>query len=393
MNSIPFDVLKRLGAELGLAIVSISTPEDLIVDQQRLDEWQRAGYAGEMSFMQREPGLFASPKRLLTEVTSIVTIGAYYDRRPREPLQRGYGRVARYAWGRDYHKVLRSRLTALCESVAKELKSPFQYRLFSDSVPLLERAIARRAGMGFIGKNTMLIIPRAGSFLFLGEILWDLEVIDLPLTHAFAERSCGSCSRCMQQCPTSAFVSDHILDARRCISYLTIEKRTALSWQEREWIGEWLFGCDVCQEVCPFNARALKHELEPDLPEFGASYGAGQSLPLHEILSIRTHEALVARFAGTPIMRAKREGLLRNAAIVAANTSAISVLPDLERAFYEDPAPLVRQHAVWSHRLLSVRLGSRDAAKSDVLLDRAEADPDVSVREEALKCRVLPLQN
>jgi epoxyqueuosine reductase len=175
-----------------------------------------------------------------------------------------------------------------------------------------------------------------------------------------------------------------VLDARRCISYLTIEKRTPLTIQERGWIGEWVFGCDVCQDVCPFNFVSLKRLKRSDAHELNAESGAGPALDLSEILKIRTHDDFVARFSGTAIMRAKREGLLRNAAVVAANTEAINLFDDLCEAFQHDPAPLVRQHALWALSVLADLDGEQLRRRVKGLLTTALADPADSVQQEAL---------
>ena len=385
MKSISLATLRECASEVGLSVVAVTDTEDLELDRERLAVWQQSDYAGDMSFMNRDPGLLSSPLRLLSSARSIVSVGAYYDRSARAPITVGYGRIARYAWGRDYHKVLRKRLERLCELITARLGYPPTYRVFSDSVPLLERAVARKAGVGFVGKNTMLIVPRAGSFMFLGEILWDLEVNDLNPLPVAQSASCGTCSRCLVQCPSQAFVSERVLDARRCISYLTIEKRDALTWQERAWIGEWLFGCDVCQEVCPFNSRSLRLQSGADLAEFSPEHGAGQALSLRDVLAIRDDASFVARFGGTPIMRTKRVGLLRNAAVVAANTQAVGLVETLRDVALNDAAPLVRQHAVWAYCTLA-RLDGVDRQTMDAVLRRTGSDPASEVGVETKDC-------
>lgn len=385
MKSISLATLRECASEVGLSVVAVTDAQDLELDRERLAVWQQSNYAGDMAFMNREPALLSSPLRLLPSARSVVCVGAYYDRSARAPIAPGYGRVARYAWGRDYHKVLRKRLEGLCELITSRLGHMPTYRVFSDSVPLLERAVAHKAGMGFIGKNTMLIVPRAGSFMFLGEILWDLEVRDLDPQPVAQTANCGTCSRCLVQCPTQAFVSERVLDARRCISYLTIEKRDSLSWQERAWIGEWLFGCDVCQEVCPFNSRSLRLQSSADVAEFSPEHGAGQALSLREVLAIRDDASFVARFGGTPIMRTKRGGLLRNAAVVAANTGAVELLGDLADSALTDSAPIVRQHCVWAYCVLA-RLGGVNREAMGHILNRAGADPNPLVASETRGC-------
>lgn len=398
MQTINFETLQSCARSVGLSLVAVLDQPDLQSEIPRLQRWQEAGYAGEMAYMERSVDLLAHPKRLLAELRSVVVVGAYYDRAQREPLQIGFGRVARYAWGRDYHKVLRNRLRRFVAAVEEQLAVSVAHRLFSDSVPLLERALAHASGLGFVGKNTMVITPRLGSFMFLGEVLWDLEVSNVPnvvdsrpsKVEASAphhgKSHCGTCSRCLTECPTGAFVSEYVLDARKCISYLTIEKRGVLTPQERRWLGEWIFGCDVCQEVCPFNSISIKTRRRSDLPELDHSAGVGQSLSLSEVLRLRDDAAFTKRFAGTALMRAKREGLVRNAAVVAANTGAQVVLEELQAAVREDPSPIVRLHAMWSHWQLSVTEGSSPKRRSQTLLEELRGDPDERVRIEAEMC-------
>lgn len=381
MTTLTLEELRNLAAEVGLSVVSVTTADDLEGAREHLEAWQRDGLAAEMEYMKRSPELLASPRKLLATARSIVTIAVFYERVPRLPLERGHGRVARYAWGRDYHKVLRRRLERLVKVTEQRLGHSVQCRVFADSVPLLERALANRSGLGFIGKNTMAILPKEGSFFFLGELLWDVVVESPPPTPS-SPAHCGSCSRCISQCPTGAFVKERVLDAGRCISYLTIEKRSALTVQEREWLGEWLFGCDVCQEVCPFNVVPLKKRSDGHASELGREYGIGPSLSLERVLTIKDDAEFSKIFQGTPLMRAKRIGLARNAAIVASNTHAEHLFPLLCELGQGDPAPLVRRHALWASAVMASRSGGGDVERVRGLLDRAAREADGGVREE-----------
>lgn len=372
--------LRTLAAEAGLSVVSVTSAEDLEGAREHLESWQGAGLAAEMEYMKRPSDLLISPRRLLPSARSIVTIAVFYERVPRLPLEKGHGRIARYAWGRDYHKVLRRRLKRLLEVTERHLGHSVESRVFADSVPLLERALANRSGLGFIGKNTMAILPKEGSFFFLGELLWDVEV-ESPIIGA-SSAHCGSCTRCLSHCPTGAFVKERVLDAGRCISYLTIEKRSALTYQEREWLGEWLFGCDVCQEVCPFNVVPLRKRSGGHAPELSREQGVGPSLSLERILTLKGDEEFAALFQGTALMRAKRVGLARNAAIVAANTQADHLFPVLVDRAQGDPAPLVRRHALWASAVIASRTGGVDVARVRNLLDNATKEEDLGVREE-----------
>jgi epoxyqueuosine reductase len=360
MKSISLTTLQSLAIAEGLSLLAVLDRVDLCDDRRNLERWQRNGFAGDMTFMQRSGALLAHPEKVFAELVSALIIGVHYDRGPRVELPMGYGRIARYAWGRDYHKVLRKRLKRLIARVEGYLGESIEARCFSDSVPLLERAMARKAGLGFIGKNTMLIVPRAGSFLFLGEVLWDV-CVDIPsMPKPSLKSRCGPCTSCIDNCPTSAFVDDYQLDARKCISYLTIEKRSELTEQERVAIGDWLFGCDICQDVCPFNNYSLRKEAAADIEELSAEHGVGQMLSLAEVLSIRSHDQFVARYAGTAIMRARREGLVRNAAVVAGNTTCADLSRELETVVREDASPMVRQHALWA----LFKIASQDGGES-----------------------------
>ncbi|MCB0336807.1 MAG: tRNA epoxyqueuosine(34) reductase QueG, partial [Bdellovibrionales bacterium] len=307
--SIPYQELAELAQHYGLLTLAILPyPHDFSSQRGALEAWQQAGFAGEMSYMQRSSALFLDPRHVFEELKTIVCFGVRYQSFPRQPCPKGYARVARYALGRDYHRVLKQRLTRFCKAL-QDRYHDLSYRVVSDSIPLLERYIASQAGLGFIGKNTMLIKPGVGSFFFLAETLWNLEVEGIP--RAGSEGTCGSCQRCLQQCPTSAFESAYQLDARRCISYLTIEKKGPLTLEERTMLHDWAFGCDVCQEVCPFNHRSLKEEQAADFEDFlprGIQHGL---LSLAELFALETEEQFLKRFAGMPLMRAGREGLTR----------------------------------------------------------------------------------
>jgi epoxyqueuosine reductase len=239
--------------------------------------------------------------------------------------------------------------------------------------------------MGFVGKNTMLIVPGRGSFLFLGEVLWDVHVEGAAPDsdeQALVSRACGTCTRCLDRCPTSAFLSERVLDAKRCIAYLTIEKRGVLTREERRMIGPWVFGCDVCQEVCPYNYTAIKTRKGADVAALSRESGVGPLLDLTDVLSIRTHEAFAARYAGTAIMRARREGLVRNAVCVATNTSQSTLLPNVVNVAGGDPSPVVRAHALWAAWALAGQVGEGRAAVQ-ALRDKCFGDPDEGVRREA----------
>ncbi len=249
------------------------------------------------------------------------------------------GRVAQYAWGRDYHKLLRARLRSLVRRLAEHYPGE-RFRTGVDATPLLESHHAVAAGVGFRGKHTLAINGEDGSWFFIGEVLTTLAIAPTP---ARSRKRCGSgCSYCIDVCPTDAIVAPYQLDARRCISYLTIEHRGPVAEELREAIGDWLFGCDLCQEVCPWTVRA-RATAEPDL----LHWRAGDALELAPLLELRTHDDLVARFAGSPLMRAGRDRLVRNACTVAGNRGAVELLPQLRRLM-GDRDRGVAEHARWA---------------------------------------------
>jgi epoxyqueuosine reductase len=288
-----------------------------------------------MTYMHRYAEARRHPESILPEVKSVVMVGMQHEvsESVAAPLR---GRVARYARGADYHDVLRDRLKRLLAWVRQE-RPDCLGRGVVDTAPLLERDFARRAGLGWIAKNTMLINKRQGSYFFLGALLLDLELQPDEPHHA---SHCGTCTRCLDACPTQAFPGPGLLDARRCISYLTIELRDAVPVEQRPGIGDWVFGCDVCQEVCPWNRRET--EGEPAL----AARADLMTLDLAELLAL-DEAGFRQRFAGTALLRAKRSGLLRNAALVLGNQGDPAALPALRRALV-DPEPLIREAAEWA---------------------------------------------
>jgi epoxyqueuosine reductase len=363
--------IKNAAQELGFAVVGIASVGALADDDEAFRRWREAGFAADMTYMTRRTELHAHPKTLVPEALSLLTLAInYYAEAPPFQHQNRFGRVARYAWGLDYHDVVKARLLALAAEIERLAGRKLQARCFVDAVPLLERAVAASAGVGFFGKNTNLLQPQSGSWFFLSEILVDL---DLPADGRQVKISCGSCQRCLDACPTNAFAGAYQLDSRRCISYLTIENRGAIPMDLREGLGEWIFGCDICQEVCPFNRFAE----DTRWPELQMNAGAGQRLALTELLAVSSDAEFRARFKGTPLTRPKRRGLLRNAAVVARNIECAAAVPVLIERITTDPEPLIRSHALWA-------LTHLDKAKALPLIERALKDEDSMVREEAL---------
>lgn len=363
--------IKTAAFELGFEVAGITSVEPLEAADIAFQEWCANGYAAGMGYMTRKPELNGHPRSLVPYALSLITLAVDYGvAAPRFAHEHRYGRVARYAWGLDYHDVVKPRLRALAGRIEEIAGREIHARCFVDAVPLLERAVAARAGLGFFGKNTNLLRPRDGSWFFLSEILLDLE---LPADNREIKVSCGSCRRCLEACPTDAFPAPYVLDSRKCISYLTIENKDAIPRELRASLGDWVFGCDVCQDVCPFN----RFSSDTRWPEFHPEAGAGARLDLVEVLSIASDESFRARFRGTPLTRPRRRGLLRNAAVVAANIGASAAVPSLVERVENDIEPLIRSHCLWALSQLDPRSARAMAERS------LKNDPDAMVREEA----------
>jgi epoxyqueuosine reductase len=332
--------IKDQARSLGFDLVGIApaTPADGF---DRYREWLDRGFAGEMDYLHRHEEARHDPSSILADVRSVIMVGMNYvgcetDDEAPVPSSEFHvpssGKVARYARGPDYHRVLWDKLDRLLEWLQQQVPG-CRGRSVVDTAPLLERDFARRAGLGWIGKNTMLINKRRGSFFFLGALLVDIELAaDMP----HEANHCGTCTACLDACPTQAFTGPGWLDARRCISYLTIELRGPIPDDLKTGIGDWLFGCDVCQEVCPWNHWSLEASAEDGLLRLD---------PI-DLLSIDDAE-FRRRFRGTVLRRSKRRGLLRNAAIVLGNSGDEAALPALSKAL-SDPEQDVREAANWA---------------------------------------------
>ncbi|HEV2742066.1 MAG TPA: tRNA epoxyqueuosine(34) reductase QueG [Rubrobacter sp.] len=334
-------LLEERARAAGFDLVGVARAEPLREGGERLRRWQEAGMAADMGFMHRPVELLANPKKLQKSARSVVSLGVSYYPGEHPENAGGGGRVARYAWGRDYHEVIKGRLFRLREELEEALGARIKARGFTDAVPLLERSAAQKAGLGFFGRNSCLIDGDIGSYFFIADLIVDLELEpDEPGTG-----TCGRCSRCMDRCPTGAIKAPGVVDARLCISYLTIENRGEIPRELRGSVGDWAFGCDVCQEVCPYNkAKATRSRW----PEFSARSGAGPYLEIEEVLGIRTDEEFEGRFAGTPLLRPGRDGLLRNCCVAAGNLRLESAVPVLVDCLRDDPSALVRGHAAWA---------------------------------------------
>ncbi len=363
--------------ELGFALVGV-TPAAQSQTLQRYRDWIENGYAGKMDYLEKHLPLKEDPRRLLAEAKSVISLAMnYYTLDTPESLATdpGCGQISRYAWGDDYHDVIRERLRHLVEFMRCTLsETGYTSRVCVDTAPILEREYAQKAGLGWIGKNTNLINWRSGSWYFLAEVLVNVplestEVPDFPVgrgtvpRHATLPRgSCGTCTRCIEACPTDAIVAPNVLDSRLCISYLTIELKESVPMELRPKMGNLIFGCDICQEVCPWNSKAMPTTEQAFYPR------AGNLAP--ELLSLvnMTQVEFSSRFKGSPIKRAKRRGFLRNVLVAIGNWGARAALPALKIALADDE-PLIRGHAAWAVgqiggetavRLLKTRLAVED---------------------------------
>ena len=359
-------MITALARELGFAraaVVPIEPPRRHAL----YASWLAAGHGGEMAYLASPAHVAprADLRALLASARALIVVALAYDRAdPVPPDRLVRGRVARYARGEDYHLVMRDKLVALADRLAAHLGRPVASRPCVDSAPVLEREWAERGGLGFVAKNTMLIAPGLGSYAVLGELLVDA---DLPATAPDTppKPRCGACRACLDACPTGAFVDAFVLDARRCISYLTIEHHGVIPAELRAAIGAWVFGCDVCQEVCPFNAGAGEppdpllrpRSLEHALPDLVALAAAGTN-------------QLRRRVRRTALRRAPRDVLLRNVAVALGNTGGAAEVPALA-ALLADRAALVRGHAAWALGALAARVPAAAGEAARALADAA----------------------
>ncbi|MEP7289904.1 MAG: tRNA epoxyqueuosine(34) reductase QueG [Chloroflexota bacterium] len=367
--------VKALAAELGFNSVGIAPA----VPSPRLDayfRWIDSDMHGEMGYMARtdRQARRRDLNVILPGVQSILMVGLDYhalqivgasSQTLNDPAR---GRIAAYAWGRDYHEIMAPRLEMLATRLREMSGQQMAHKVYVDTGAVLERSHAQQAGLGFIGKNTLLINPRRGSYFFLGEILTDAVFDTYDPVHR--ETMCGSCQRCLSACPTNAFPAPYVLDARRCISYLTIEHKGWIDRPLRPLMGNWIYGCDVCQDVCPFS-RFVVPTHEPAFIPTSLDRVAPSLLDLLRMDTFTFRE----RFAESPIQRIGRDRLVRNACIAAGNWGDPAVVAPLCDLLH-DPNPLVRGHAVWA------LARSQKQQRCDMLISLLKTETDPQVREE-----------
>ena len=326
-----------------------------------LEKWLESGHQGEMHWMSKNAAKRQDPSLILAQVRTILSVAINYYQPLDHSENPGHGKISRYAWGLDYHHVLKSRLKTLAGWIAETL--PAANGLFySDTGPVMDKVWAHKAGLGWIGKHSNLISRDQGSWLFLGEILLDLELPESGESGNF----CGSCQRCLDACPTGAIVAPYVVDSRLCISYLTIELRGPVPLELRPLIGNRIFGCDDCQDVCPWNRFA-----QPSLEK--AFYPApGNHAPVLMKLMRISRQEFSQRFRLSPIRRCGYAGFLRNVAIALGNSGLPETVPSLKIALHH-PESLVRRHGAWALG----RIGDREARSELLQATRSESDPCV----------------
>ena len=337
------ETIKQKARQLGftLAGVTSSLPPS---HYDMFESWLNAGMHGEMNYLteDRNRGRRADPRKILPECKSILMLGIPY-------APASNGQIASYALGDDYHDVLPKKLQTLMDFIEHQVGCPVPNRYYTDTGPVLERELAQRAGLGWIGKNTCLINPTTGSTFFLAEILLGIELEpDLP----FRTDHCGTCTRCIDACPTKCILPDRTLDARRCISYLTIELKDDIPEDLRPLMNDWVFGCDICQQVCPWNRFSLTEDT---------AFQAIIPLPVRTSDLSLSPQEFNRRFKNSPIKRTKRRGYLRNLAVAAGNCGSLADLPILEKAL-EDTESMVREHAQWAIEQIQKRENEQQAS-------------------------------
>ena len=353
----PAERIKTRALEDGFNLAGIATA-DRVPHAEHFTRWLAMGYQADMAWLERDPERRVDPRQVLEGARSVIVVGlAYHLTEPPDGVWNDprRGRIARYAWRRDYHKVMEPLLRRLAAFVESEHPGA-RCRFYADTGPVMEHEWAARAGLGFTGKNTLLIHPTLGSFLHLGVVLTtaelepdppagdDGESVLVPRAEGrFAKASCANCRRCLDLCPTHAFPSARILDSRLCIAYQTIENRGSIPEELRPKLGRWVFGCDECQSVCPYVKGFVRVATSREVPQ-----GVDRMAPRLENLLDLDDAGFLARFAGTPVIRTKRRGLQRNALVAAGNSGCPDLGEAIQRLLDRESDPVLVEHARWA---------------------------------------------
>ncbi len=340
--------VKILAQEIGFHACGITLPKPIPEAEEALKLWSEQGKHGEMKYLENYDARRNQFKESFKKAKSIIVLGVnYFSKKSAGANGTLTGRVARYAWGKDYHKVIAKKLEVFQEKIKLEAGRDVYFESAIDTKPLFERALAQKAGLGFIGKQTQLLSLQFGPWLFLSELITDLELVsDEPFSG-----SCGTCRLCIDECPTKAIEETGHIDARKCIAYLTIEHKTEIPLEFRAKIGNWVFGCDECLNVCPYTAK----QKETNWNELTAESGFGSELDLLKLFEIKSNGEYKKKFQDSPISRANRKQLLRNACVVLGNSGSPEALPVLEKAL-QDSSPLVQEHAQWAVNQINKKL-------------------------------------
>lgn len=359
--------IKEKGLEIGFDFVGIS-PVDSFPENQFYREWLARGFAGEMKYMEKEPEKRENVKGVLPEAKSVISCGLNYNTDYPYSVKENDGRkgwISRYAWGDDYHDVMKDKLLLLLEFIKRIRPEETKARMYADTGPVLDRVYGKYSGVGWFGKNTCIINQKLGSWIFIGEIITNLE---LEYDSTVPDR-CGTCTRCIDACPTGAILEPYVLDSRLCISYLTIELGEKIPVELRGTMGNNIFGCDICQDVCPWNRKA-KVTNQPSFQPREGLYNPDLSSLLK--LSAEDFRRI---FKGNPVKRARRKGLFRNILVAMGNSGSREFVPDIEEAL-NDKDPVVRAQAAWA----LWKLEGENSHKT--LLDRLDIESDSMVKEE-----------
>jgi epoxyqueuosine reductase len=383
------DIKQRIisiAQELGFHRVVIGSLEPMEVERQDYEKWLAKGFAAGMEYLKRNPHFRTSPELLYPGSKSAILLSVSYYTEPQAKPAPYFGRVARYAVGLDYHVVIAERLGQLKAAIEEEIGRPLLGKAFTDDVALYEQAYAKRHGLGFAGKHSLIIGPAlSGSYFFVAELFTDLDLVaDEPY-----RGTCGQCFRCGTACPTGAINDSAEIDANLCISYLTIENKGGIPLALRSRIGQWVFGCDICQEVCPYNQRPQPAPWS----EFQPAAGVGHYLDLLSLLEIGSEAEFRTRFAQTPLLRPKRRGLLRNGLVVLGNALAETVknsmdgrllasgdwieevVQSLDRFVQTEKDLMLREHAAWA-------LSQSGTRGKTVLMSMLSGEQDVQTNEQ-----------
>lgn len=364
--------LKEEARKAGFPLVGITLPDP----PDHLDfyrDWISQGHHADMEWMATERALRrrSDPMQVLPECQSVLVLGMPY---PFPKGRKGDGKISSYAWNEDYHQVLTAKMRGLVQFLEGQVGEPVPNRWYTDTGPILERELAQRAGLGWFGKNTTLINPQFGSFFFLAELFLGIA---LEPDATFREEYCGTCTRCLDACPTGSLKEPYLLDANLCLSYLTIERKGAIRDDLRPEMDQWIFGCDICQKVCPWNE---KHAQETEIIEAFQPRPETTQINLRDEI-ILSEESFQEKFKDSPVKRTKRRGYLRNVAIALGNQGKEESVPELIQAL-RDQEPWVRGHAAWALG----KIGGKDAQHALQETLRREGDPNVKKEmEQALK--------